>query len=108
MIKSVSQAEGISSMMFLLRAGLIRNLGGIGKSSLYANSHIGTKELIESYVSETAEQIRRIAWTNEEEITDAMKIDYLSDVLQSFGRSALIFHGGASFGTLSYYLQAMM
>lgn len=98
-LKIISQSEGISSMMFLLRAGLIRNLGGIGKSSLHQeHCHIGTKELIEEYVSEVVKQIDRIGWSEEEEITNLMKIDYFSDVLQSFGRTALIFHGGASFG----------
>ena len=98
-LRIVSESEGISSMMFLLRAGLIRNLGGIGKSNLYQkHCHIGTKSLIESYIDEVVNQIDRIAWTEEEEITEIMKIDYFSDVLQSFGRTALIFHGGASFG----------
>lgn len=98
-LRLVAESEGISSMMFLLRAGLIRNLGGIGKSCLYHHhSHIGTKELIESYIDEVVNQIDRIAWSEEEEITSLMKIDYFSDVLQSFGRTALIFHGGASFG----------
>ena len=98
-LRTVSESEGISSMMFLLRAGLIRNLGGIGKSCLYAkHCHIGTKELIEAYIDEVVSQIDRIAWSEEEEITTIMKIDYFSDVLQSFGRTALIFHGGASFG----------
>ena len=97
-LKSISETEGISSIMFLLRAGLIRNLGGIGKSCLYQHCHIGTKSLIESYIDDVVNQIDRIAWTEEEEITTVMKIDYFSDVLQSFGKSALIFHGGASFG----------
>lgn len=97
-LKVVSESEEISSMMFLLRAGLIRNLGGIGKSCLYGHSHIGTKLLIETYIDEVVRQIDRIAWSEEEEITSTMKIDYFSDVLQSFGRTALIFHGGASFG----------
>lgn len=98
-LRAVSESEGISSMMFLLRAGLIRNLGGIGKSNLYQNHcHIGTKSLIEDYIDEVVHQIDRITWSQEEEITDVMKIDYFSDVLQSFGRTALIFHGGASFG----------
>lgn len=98
-LKAVSESEGIGSMMFLLRAGLIRNLGGIGKSGLYQeHCHIGTKALIEAYIDEVVSQIDRIAWTEEEEITQVMKIDYFSDVLQSFGRTALIFHGGASFG----------
>jgi TAG lipase / lysophosphatidylethanolamine acyltransferase len=98
-LRAVSETEGISSMMFLLRAGLIRNLGGIGKSNLYQeHCHIGTKSLIETYIDEVVNQIDRITWTEEEEITDVMKIDYFSDVLQSFGRTALIFHGGASFG----------
>lgn len=98
-LKIISESEGISSIMFLLRAGLIRNLGGIGKSCLYQqHCHIGTKSLIEEYVDEAVKQIDRIAWSEEEEITNLMKIDYFSDVLQSFGRTALIFHGGASFG----------
>ena len=98
-LRAVSEAEGISSMLYLLRAGHIRNLGGIGKSNLFQeHCHIGTKSLIEDYIGEVVNQIDRIAWTEEEEITETMKIDYFSDVLQSFGRTALIFHGGASFG----------
>ena len=74
-------------------------MGGIGKTDLYAYSNIGTKCLIENYVNEVVNQINRISnEENDEEFTDAMKVDYFSDLLQSYGRSALIFHGGASFG----------
>jgi TAG lipase/lysophosphatidylethanolamine acyltransferase len=85
-------------MMFLIRAGLIRNLGGIGKPELYSTSHVGTKKLIQDYIDEIVNQIDRVAWCQEPEITLNMKIDYLADVLHSFGKTALIFHGGASFG----------
>lgn len=99
-VKTVAQQDDISSMMFLIRAGLIRNLGGIGKTELYSMCHVGTKQLIENYIDEVVSQIDRIAWCQEPEITLNMKIDYLSDVLHSFGKSALIFHGGASFGKI--------
>ncbi len=96
--KTVAQQDDISSMMFLIRAGLIRNLGGIGKPELYSMCNVGTKKLIEDYIDEIVSQIDRIAWCQEPEITVNMKIDYLADVLHSFGKTALIFHGGASFG----------
>jgi TAG lipase/lysophosphatidylethanolamine acyltransferase len=97
-ILKLDKNDEISSMMFLLRAGLIRNLGGIGKLELYSNCHIGTKKLIERYIEAIVKQIRRISYYENEEINLKSKLDYFSDVLQSFGRTALIFHGGASFG----------
>ena len=55
--------------------------------------------MIESYVQEIVHQINRVSWSEDDEITPLMKENYFSDVLQSFGRTALIFHGGgASFG----------
>jgi predicted acylesterase/phospholipase RssA len=80
-------------------AGLIRNLGGIGKSELYGHCLVGTKELVEAYIREVVLQIQRIAHSADPEITAGMKVDYFKDVLQGFGRTALVFHGGgASFG----------
>lgn len=90
--------EDLGQAMFLLRAGMIRNLGGICNARLYRQSRVGTKLLIEEYVEQVDRQLTRIANTSSPEIGINTKIDFFGDMLRSFGRTALILHGGASFG----------
>ncbi len=42
----------VRSMMFLLRSGLTRNLGGMGADRLFRRCWVGTKHLIECYNDE--------------------------------------------------------
>lgn len=44
----------------MLRATLLRNLGGIGRMELHTKCHVGTKRLIEDYITEVVKQLEFI------------------------------------------------
>ncbi|KAG0006516.1 hypothetical protein BGZ65_007133 [Modicella reniformis] len=94
-LKVVRESKDVSEMMYLLRSGLLRNLGGITDPRLFSHSFLGTKHLIESYIDEVVSQLEHVAETS---LSRQAKIDFFMETRQSFGSSALLLHGGASFG----------
>ncbi|KYK57690.1 hypothetical protein DCS_04703 [Drechmeria coniospora] len=93
----------------LLRSGLVRNLGSISVPKLYNRAFSGTKYLIDEYISQIAESIEDISTlpTNlhtssqngaANALTNQMKLDFIHDTRQAFGRSTLVLQGGAIFG----------
>ncbi|KAK5990675.1 Triacylglycerol lipase ptl1 [Cladobotryum mycophilum] len=91
----------------LLRSGLVRNLGNITVPKLYNRSFSGTKYLIEEYLSQVAESVEDISTLptigsslsgNGNTLTNQMKLDFIHDTRQAFGRSTLVLQGGAIFG----------
>lgn len=66
---------------------------------MYRKSRVGTKYLIEEYVECVVVQLYRLASAEGQERTSlGQRIDYFAELQQSFGRTALVLHGGASFG----------
>lgn len=92
----------------LLRSGLVRNLGNLTVPKLYNRSFSGTKYLIEEYITQVAETVEDISTlpTNASaavhsiggSLTNQMKLDFIHDTRQAFGRSSLVLQGGAIFG----------
>ncbi|CAI2174449.1 6715_t:CDS:10 [Funneliformis geosporum] len=88
----------LSQMIFLLRTSLARNLGDMGQPKLYAYTNIGTKKLIEAYINEVVKQMNIICDTESEDISTKDKLEFFTNTRQSFGRTALLLSGGATFG----------
>ncbi|KAK0716691.1 acyl transferase/acyl hydrolase/lysophospholipase [Apiosordaria backusii] len=92
----------ISTMMYLIRTALSRDLGGMGNIDLYRHSYIGTKSLIERYVDSAVKTVEALVEKSAYSIPTGMESkDLLEGMLyarQSFGRSALLLSGGATFG----------
>lgn len=91
-------------MVHLMRTALSRDLGGMGKSDLYHHSHIGTKQLIERYVDSATDVIETLTSESAVNLTNNVSYNELLEGLllarQSFGRSALLLSGGATFGMM--------
>ena len=89
-------------MLFLVRTSLSRNLAQMGNTDLYKYSHIGTKDLIESYIELVLEAIGEIVDLSTDLSSQGLSttriFDQLLVIRQSFGRSALLLSGGATFG----------
>ena len=86
----------------------MRNLGNITAPKLFNRSFSGSKFLIEEYITQVAESIEDIsilpttATVNSQGggtvLTNQMKLDFIHDTRQAFGRSTLVLQGGAIFG----------
>ena len=92
----------VGRMLFLVRTALTRDLGDMGNLKMYKHSHIGTKDLVERYITSTLETLDALLDVSAKARCDGMESKYiLEQVLssrQAFGRSALLLSGGATFG----------
>ncbi|KAI9362079.1 acyl transferase/acyl hydrolase/lysophospholipase [Zopfochytrium polystomum] len=83
-------------MVYLLRSGLLRNLGGLNDPRLFEESYTGTKKLIEEYQAEVVAQLKLLSETDG--LQASTRLEFINDTRQSFGSTALILQGGATFG----------
>jgi len=120
-LKQVKRKNDVNDVIYTLRGGLMRNFGGICDRKLFGHSYIGyrlsvrggysesntdltmsfilccsTKALIEEYMEEAVSQLEYIERTSE--LDQQSKLKFFMDTRQSFGCSALILQGGATFG----------
>ncbi|KAI9834664.1 MAG: hypothetical protein M1826_000066 [Phylliscum demangeonii] len=98
-----ARASGdVDRMLFLIRTSLARGLGEMGNVRLYRRSHVGTKRVIERYISTALETLNALLARSAQASYNAMDTKYmLEQVLsarQAFGRSAMLLSGGATFG----------
>jgi TAG lipase/steryl ester hydrolase/phospholipase A2/LPA acyltransferase len=93
----------VKKMLFLIRTGLTRGLGGMGDLRLYKHSHVGTKALIERYIDsaqKTLTALLEVSANKSEDmgVPERIILEQLLATRQSFGRSALLLSGGGTFG----------
>ncbi|KAM3501394.1 hypothetical protein MY10362_005585 [Beauveria mimosiformis] len=102
------EENDFQQLVNLLRSGLVRNLGNLTVPKLYNRSFSGTKYLIEEYITQVAETVEDISSLPANasagvqaiggSLTNQMKLDFIHDTRQAFGRSSLVLQGGAIFG----------
>ncbi|KAJ3080709.1 hypothetical protein HK102_002874, partial [Quaeritorhiza haematococci] len=97
-LRKARDSKDVIGMKDLLRSGLLRNLGGLNDPKLFSVAYVGSKKLIEDYLQEVETQINHICDNEFEELGTQAKLDFLNDTRQSFGRTALLLEGGATFG----------
>ena len=95
-------------MLFLVRTALSRNLAEMGNLRLYQYSHLGTKDLIERYIASALATLQALVDLSDRgggstsgALDAPSPVEIYNAVLaarQSFGRSALLLSGGATFG----------
>ena len=92
----------VGRMLFLVRTALSRHLGDMGNIRMYKHSHVGTKDLIERYITSALETLDALLDVSAKAKCDRMESRYLLEQVlssrQAFGRSALLLSGGATFG----------
>ncbi|KAF3938768.1 hypothetical protein ABW19_dt0201131 [Dactylella cylindrospora] len=91
----------IGRMLFLIRTTLTRHLGGMGNVELYRHSYTGTKYLIESYIETalaTLDALINAPHSSDSLLSPKKVLESLVATRQSFGRTALLLSGGATFG----------
>lgn len=92
----------IRAMLYLVRTALSRDLGNMGSIDLYRHSFVGTKRLIERYVDSAVSTIEALveksAYALPLGLGNKTLLEGVLYARQSFGRSALLLSGGATFG----------
>ncbi|KKZ64348.1 NTE family protein [[Emmonsia] crescens] len=91
-----------AAMTHIIRTSLSRDLGGMTNRNIYNHSRIGTKNLVDQYITTAAETLSTLLDVSRKYDFDGAESRYLLEQLlatrQAFGRSALLLSGGATFG----------
>ncbi|KAL6080681.1 Lipase 5, variant 2 [Balamuthia mandrillaris] len=101
LLRGLSEKKDWPPLLLALRAGLMRDMGGIGNPRLHNYCHIGTKHLIEEYIIEIVKQLEFISDSDiltEYGFDDRKKLEFFLETRQAFGRTALMLSGGATLG----------
>lgn len=89
-------------MLLLVRTALSRDLGNMSDTSLYQHAHVGTKTLIDKYINTALETIESLVDRSGHDRCNFSEMQLILDQLlsarQAFGRSAVLFSGGGTFG----------
>ena len=92
----------VGRMVFLIRTALSRDLGHMSNANLYRHSHVGTKNLIDQYISTALDTLSTLLDVSGKSRCDGTEmksiLEQLLSARQAFGRSALLLSGGATFG----------
>lgn len=97
-IKQAKASNDAAGLMYILHEGLHGNLGNIAASSLNGQAKIGTKHLIEEFITQVCEALDFIYHADETEIDFYEKISFFDETAHAFGRSCLMLSGGAGLG----------
>ncbi|OUS30488.1 hypothetical protein A9Q99_05910 [Gammaproteobacteria bacterium 45_16_T64] len=84
-----------SDLLYALNEGIHGNMGGMGRPLLYAQSKLGTKQLIDDYVDVIVRSLHMIACASEKDVPFTEKLDFFRRASHCYGRSALMLSGGA-------------
>jgi TAG lipase/steryl ester hydrolase/phospholipase A2/LPA acyltransferase len=102
-LESARDNADLSRMLRLIRTDLGRDVAGIGNPKLYDHCRIGTKKLIEKYVTtavDTIESAMRLA-ARERRGHDAIDVrNIVVETRQAYGRTALLLSGGGTMGMM--------
>lgn len=97
-IKQAKLSNDAAGLMYILHEGLHGNLGNIAASSLNSHAKIGTKHLIEEFITQVCETLDLIYQADENEIDFYEKLSFFDETAHAFGRSCLMLSGGAGLG----------
>ena len=97
-IRQARERNDVNKLVFHLHEGLHGNLGNISNPRLYQHSRVGTKRLIENYLTEVSTALNYLCDSNFKEFGLKEKLDFFETTGQAFGQSCLMLSGGAALG----------
>jgi len=101
-LRHYRQQKDADRLKRALREGLHHDLGNMGNRALYSRSRVGTKHLIEEYITQVCESLDYLCDTADPNFPNIEKLQFFRDTLTSFGRPALLLSGGASLGMFHF------
>jgi TAG lipase/steryl ester hydrolase/phospholipase A2/LPA acyltransferase len=101
-LRTYRQQNDFERLKRALREGLHHDLGNMGNTALYTRSRVGTKHLIEEYITQVCESLDFLCDTKVPGFPVADKLQFFRDTLTSYGRPALLLSGGATLGMFHF------
>ena len=87
--------KNAKELLFVMNEGLHGNLSGMGHATLYSQTKIGTKQLIEDFVETTVQALDFLYQSPDSELSQATKQDFFQRANHCYGRPALMISGAA-------------
>ncbi len=97
-LRELQQGHKLQELIRSLREGLHHDLGNMGNPALYTRAHVGTKKLIEDYVTQVCDALSYISAQPNSLLSYDEKRRFFEDTSRSFGQPALMLSGGATLG----------
>lgn len=97
-LKQYRQQNDFERLKRALREGLHHDLGNMGNPALYSSCRVGTKHLIEEYITQACESLNLLCDHPIPGFSVEDKLQFFKDTLTSYGRPTLLLSGGASLG----------
>lgn len=97
-IRDAKEKKDSASLMFILHEGIHGNLGNIANPELSNHARIGTKKLIEEFLTEVCSAMEFIYNADEKEVDFYDKLAFFEETSHAFGQSCLMLSGGAGLG----------
>lgn len=101
-LRTYRQQNDFERLKRALREGLHHDLGNMGNTALYTRSRVGTKHLIEEYITQVCESLDFLCDTKVPGFPVVDKLQFFRDTLTSYGRPALLLSGGATLGMFHF------
>lgn len=101
-MKQLRKGKNIKTLAHALRQDLHKNIGGICGPELYNQCYLGTKRLIEKYHNEVIKCIQTIYLAKPSKMGLESKLSFFSETRHSYGHTALMLSGGATFGKFHF------
>jgi NTE family protein len=92
----------IQGIMFHLRSGMVRGLGGIGNPRLHTHAYVGTKKLIEEYTEQVMKSLQMLHDAPEDQLPLERKLAFFAESRHALGKTGLLLSGGASLGMFHF------
>ncbi|HKX56567.1 MAG TPA: DUF3336 domain-containing protein [Xanthomonadales bacterium] len=97
-LKSLRRRKDYDQLVFRLREELHGNLGNMANPVLYQKARSGSKLLINQYLDEVTTCLDQLCDSNVKSLPPSRKRRFFNRAARSFGRSAILLSGGASYG----------
>jgi len=98
LFRKLRKQKDYDQLIFRLREELHGNIGNMANPALYQQSRVGTKKLVNDYIDEVSASLNLLCDSNVRSLPPMRKRRFMKRTARSFGRSALLFSGGASLG----------
>ena len=104
MMKQLRNNSRMKTLAHCIRQDLAKNICNISDPQLYNTCHLGTKRIIEKYIDEVIKCIKTIYYADSNMMSIESKLEFFAETRHSYGRTALLLSGGATFGKFHFGL----
>lgn len=103
-MKQLRNNNNVKTLSHCIRQDLVKNSCNICEPALYNQCHLGTKRTIEKYIDEVIKSIKMVYYADPNIMTVQSKLEFFAETRHSYGRTALLLSGGATFGKFHFGL----